>query len=767
VSSCLVSPGASPRDWKRIVTRDTVAKIGISVWAFAVLNLVLHTRRKRSVPERGVPVPTPPGATSRASSRAAVADPHTERGGESPAVDHPGVASIRSRSIAPRSDDLRWPTVLAASGLLAVLVTVTVRAVASAEVFLTADMGHYLADADALGGDGVRDIRHLPAYPAVVLGLRQVFTRLVTIEAAAVVIVASLFGAGFLMLRQRTRRPASAAIGAFVLAASPVVAEGVAWGGGAMLVGLACALVAIHFLDETLERHSRRSAAFAGVAAGLTIASHALPATVLAASAAWICTRSLLRLRQTSRRAALRSAGLLTIVVGCALLAVLLNIGLYRDLEQPTTIDPDLGRLALIWQWGFRDLWVMWLALIMLGTVAVAFDPYASLGIRRLGRWASVMTVLTITQTALLGGDPSYTTRALYVLCFPAAIGAAWLSDRLLGLVHRSSGRPQRVAIASVVLLLVATTWSFQHRIDVAVPYYNRVDRPELAAIEWLASDHPGTVVVSAKGANLDDGTLYSWMVEGLAHARAIGPGRPFLYLLRRAADDSLDAERFLAGTSIVEVGALRVGVNESATIASVQVRAEGAWIPVFQVRPRQAESGASDSHTPVTLIDMANGLNVTPSRDGATTMSLRLPSDVEQLEVAPSPLLPVRMETANEANRFTVTTGAGPIAVVVSGIDASPRQVTDPRTGAVSLSMHRDVAQPRDVALTISGADAAVQDVRHYDEAQLAQAQHITHVMTWNDSNEFSDLAQRSCLEQAYANAEVTIWRVKPACHA
>src|SRR4051812_37024478 len=90
----------------------------------------------------------------------------------------------------------------------------------SVRFVLTSDMGHYLADADALVGNGVRDIRHLPAFPAVDAVLRLGFSRLTTIRVGMVVIEVLLFAAGMLLFRSRATHPLSSVVGATMLAAS-------------------------------------------------------------------------------------------------------------------------------------------------------------------------------------------------------------------------------------------------------------------------------------------------------------------------------------------------------------------------------------------------------------------------------------------------------------------------------------------------------------------------------------------------------------------
>ena len=96
----------------------------------------------------------------------------------------------------------------------------------SARLYLSADAGHYLADADAVFGNGVRQSRHLPVFP-VLLGVLRLATDdlgAVVLGMAAIVLV---LGSGFyFFIRGRLRAPVAEMVGVAAFALGPVIAEG-------------------------------------------------------------------------------------------------------------------------------------------------------------------------------------------------------------------------------------------------------------------------------------------------------------------------------------------------------------------------------------------------------------------------------------------------------------------------------------------------------------------------------------------------------------
>ena len=102
-----------------------------------------------------------------------------------------------------------------------------------------------------------------------------------------------------------------------------------------------------------------------------------------------------------------------------------------------------------------------------------------------------------------------------------------------------------------------------------------------MEGIRWLDS-RPGTVAVSAKGGDKVAGALYAWMIEGLAHVRALGTAEGFVNLLEEAHAESTDVERLLAGSVVLESGSLRLSASEgTAAPIEVQGRIGGDWFPL------------------------------------------------------------------------------------------------------------------------------------------------------------------------------------------
>ena len=123
----------------------------------------------------------------------------------------------------------------------------------SARLYLSADAGHYLADADAVFGDGVRASRHLPVFP-VLLGLLRFATDdlgAVVLGMAAVVVV---MAAGFyVFVKGRLGAPLAEMVGVVSFVLAPVMAEGVAWYGASMMLGLGLSLFAMRLVDDAVD----------------------------------------------------------------------------------------------------------------------------------------------------------------------------------------------------------------------------------------------------------------------------------------------------------------------------------------------------------------------------------------------------------------------------------------------------------------------------------------------------------------------------------
>ena len=85
-----------------------------------------------------------------------------------------GVAVPRWRTDAVnRLRRVRWRGPLVAAFLGIVIALLTVERVSSLTgLFLTPDGGHYLADADAVLGDGARELRHPPLFPVLLAIVR-------------------------------------------------------------------------------------------------------------------------------------------------------------------------------------------------------------------------------------------------------------------------------------------------------------------------------------------------------------------------------------------------------------------------------------------------------------------------------------------------------------------------------------------------------------------------------------------------------------------
>ena len=140
------------------------------------------------------------------------------------------------------------------------------------DLYFPADAGEYVADARALLGVGVREIRHAPLFPLLValsLGpLGPVSSTQLSMAIAIFLLPISLF----LMVRQWLPIVPSLIAGS-VAALTPMTADLVGWAGGATFIGLDMMVLTIATMEAWL-REKGKQGPYVGLFAGLTVMAH-------------------------------------------------------------------------------------------------------------------------------------------------------------------------------------------------------------------------------------------------------------------------------------------------------------------------------------------------------------------------------------------------------------------------------------------------------------------------------------------------------------
>jgi hypothetical protein len=490
--------------------------------------------------------------------------------------------------------------------------------------------------------------------------------------------------------------------------------------------------------------------------------AHPFPLAVLAATTLLVGPGIVLRRLFGAPHAVRRDVLLRLVTFGTEAAAVAVALvapwsRFYLELGGPVSFAPSVSRLSLVFDWAWRE----WPALGALPLVAGAVIPLLVRRVRSRGggRWAAWnlgLLIVSLGTVLVTGGHPSYATRGLYALPF---VSASLLGLVLANAVDRTGGSwaVRRVSCGVLAAALVAVSViAYQSRLDTAVPYYNTVTPPELAAIRTLAGVD-GAVAVTSKGDDQDAGTLYSWVIEGIDNVRAFGSGQHYIYLLRKAELESWDAERFVAGDRVLERGALRVGSTDGAGIVDVSVFREGSWYPVlsFRATPPPADGSAAlrsavfdavrrSSQGPrgvtfrVGLTDVANGVRVAfadrSARPVGTGTAFRV---VQRTAVGPTT---THMRVEDAATDTTNGVSGGAEILIAPGAG-----------GAVEIS--------------IAGTSPRPPVTAEFDDLSLVKARNFSHVFTWNVSPAAERLNARTCLERTLVNAEISVFRVDRAC--
>jgi hypothetical protein len=339
---------------------------------------------------------------------------------------------------------------------------------------------------------------------------------------------------------------------------------------------------------------------------------------------------------------------------------------------------------------------------------------------------------------------------------------------------------------SAAVLVGVLAIESYAYRLDVVVPYYSFVDGQEFAAMDYLAG-RSGTVVLTSKGVNLNKGTEYSWLIEGISRERAIGSGTFAINLSPADVAEARSAELFAAGPAVVDDGRLRAafdGTQQSGV--SVFGNVNGTWYHLFDVGPHD---GALVPSTVSTSVGPFGGEITSSNNPGDAPASLRLGATDHMLHMT----FPASQLGSDHKIEVSPATGlsciqdpctsepSGPVTLLSSSIEwiapfeGRSIRVTissPPESGAEPLVTPSGVAFRSSVAnqglaidVGVVGLTGSTRSVATFTQAQLIRDQNIQYLWTWKESQSVGRYAARACLALVYENDEVAIFHVDQNC--
>lgn len=669
----------------------------------------------------------------------------------------------------------------------AVALAVTVLAVSQMRAvpfYITSDSGHLLADADAVVGNGVRDLRHAPLLPAVFAVLGLFLSDGAVVEVGMVTVLVAIVFAAHALLSRLVESAAGVFAGVALIGFAPVYSEAVGWYGAVMLLGIALAVWASALIDDALAHADRRKVIGAGVVTGLVGLTHPFALVFMAQVGFLVLVVSVVGgvMKGSLRRsAAWRTAKVSAAVIGVAAVVMIPALPFYLDVERPLAVAPDLSRLGLVFDWAFRESPVLWAGALLVAVTALSMGAVAGpVERRRLHIWMAGFGVVAVANVLVFAGHDSYATRNLYFL--PVAAGAGVAVAVGAG-VSRTGLVPRWVGAAAAVGLVMAAgvlVRDLDERLGVAVPYYNTLSAEEHEAIHELRG-RAVAVAVTPRGAEAVSGTLYAWMIEGLADVRAIGTGDRYLSLLTRAWEDTLDVQRILAGTHVAEAGGLRVAADIAApdriaiqgslgddwrSVLQVDVRGEAAADAQWLLRTGAERDRASIFQDGVSSIRRT--FTVHPTGGGLQPGSGRLEVVLdggtdERLTIRPIGRVVDAQNLGTSVVVAQVVFGRDVVLEVATGPGAS--MSLDTSTGVVHITPVSPATGTLLATVEVVGVDHVDQPPETVETVDVIAEHGLSHVFTWKGTAVAGRLTARPCFDTEWENDDVLLLAVTAQC--
>ena len=649
-------------------------------------------------------------------------------------------------------------------------------------LYLPPDGAHYIADAHALVGEGVRPLRHPPLFPALVAVYRPLAGD-VTAFHLAMLTSLGLFALAMYVLARRWAGRGASLVGAAAATLMPTTAELLGWGGGATLLAAAGSVLSLAWL-ETWIRGRRTDALLVGGALGATALGHPF---VFGVSLVCVGTRWLAlvfeRRRFGTGRDPLGLRGLGSVALPLAP-AIVLVAPYYLSVEGGGSFSlrpPHPDGLADLLSWAYGTDPYPWLL------IAVALAGIILFGERGLVITAGCICALAVVIATSVRVDQSYVTRIAYLIPVPTACGIAVGSKRLALLAKSRVRSPLRgralLAGGAIVALSAVALVSYTPRLERAGTFYRFLEPADLEALRRLRGSH-GVVATSWHGPEYGTGVSTSWFVEGLAHRPAFGPTAPWLSTVPEQRAVGQEMQRLFAGTEGIENGAIQVSSGPPGVRAdpAVQVSSGGFSFPVLfgdSLVNGYPVAFAGDSDRAVvgdaihwTFRDARGSpvLYQVARLDGRTvflsyTLALGVPEGTWSLWFWPaygvhwkdvhvrSSEVSARQGLPEEDVSFRIGVERGDVVY----------HALEERFGIESIEVRVEHATSVGVAISV-GSGAKVGYVRSFDEEQILERYGISDVVVWKDTGWRDRFDRSDCYSLADETSGLLIYRTR-AC--
>jgi len=397
------------------------------------------------------------------------------------------------------------------------------------------DGGQWLAFGHELfGGDSVRaGFQFYPPFlPFAVKLVSLVISPLGALKLVGILTSVIIAIPVYLLLRT-TLTPWLSAVIAITATLTPFNNEVLCFGGYPQLLGTSFLLFSTFSLLKGFNTGQKRWFLAAAVAAAATVGSNILPALVLVMTSCVILLILFYKLWHGSKKTLyyrFRNAFLYWLVPSVILSLPFSNIYFaYLSTAESSPANPAQLTIADIAGWaGSAWLWelILWAGILSVIAFSLPFWGKTVLNKPVLLVDAAVAILMSTFVGFLL-------TRELRFLAF-VEIGLILMTglipDILGSILSRQKARRFLVMLTLLFMsgLVLAVGTVGHHRFLIAYDWYEVVDTPVLAALDWLRyNEDPEAIVVTT---GTERGHNYGWWIEGYAHHPAYMAGDPFLF---------------------------------------------------------------------------------------------------------------------------------------------------------------------------------------------------------------------------------------------
>jgi hypothetical protein len=669
-----------------------------------------------------------------------------------------------------------WRNVLGIALVAGAIAGFSVATVRSAtDLFLTPDGAHYIGDADALLGNGVRELRHPPVFPALVALLRPITGEANVFLWAMATALASLVVALYVLLRRWLPHGPSLT-GAAAGGLTPVLAELFAWGGGATLLGVAMLVFTIAAMEWWIERGGRRGF-LVGALLGLTALTHpfqlAVGVGVIGLRGLWLLLRER-RIGTGWDPLGWRGmASVAAVFVPAFLVAYPLYFGPAVSFGAPR---PRVAWDLFVWALKEgRGGWILAIA----AAIGLQLSRHRAMIVYGISLFAIVLAF-----PALLRGDIIYANRAEYLVPVVIALGIGNLADlvarRMPASLREWLPRPSYVLAVAFGMLAFVT---FLPRLEQATGYFNVwVTREDLPLLRSLQGEE-GAVATSWRSSDYGTGVNLSWIVEGVAKREAFGAADASLSSIETQFEAGADMQRLFAGMTGIENGALQVAASPLGTAAdlSVQIRSTGLAYPFVSLRTglgsypvevTRSEARLEGDRLVWTFFDEGGEAAMTRTAwlDGkVVTIQYRLASPAEagrwSFELEPAPGMTWSdLRRRGGAVEGTIGIRTQPVEFVVSTRDADI--VPKVRGGSIRVLSVDASTLTLNVRIE-TPPNPPTGPVITFEETSLLDRYDISNVVVLRDTGLLPRFDRDPCFLRRGDNRRMVVYDVDPSCRA